>query len=168
MTINQLVACALGKDCCLQGEYGDVTPFTERSENVADKFVSEATDRMGQLGFEAVGWETLYNGMTGELMKAKIFMGPTYYQRLKHMVDDKMHARAKGAVTNLTRQPLEGRSREGGELTPQWYLIVLLVHITVGDTVKTGKISWWVSYGGLKKWRLDVNGKVERSRERKL
>ena len=56
----------------------------------------------------------MYNGMTGEPVKAAIFMGPTYYQRLKHMVSDKMHARAHGHVTTLTRQPLEGRSRDGG------------------------------------------------------
>jgi DNA-directed RNA polymerase II subunit RPB2 len=63
---------------------------------------------------ESHGWEMMYNGMTGEEMEAKIFIGPTYYQRLKHMVDDKMHARATGQITVLTRQPLEGRARDGG------------------------------------------------------
>ena len=60
------------------------------------------------------GWEYMSCGFTGKLMKSKVFIGPTYYQRLKHMVDDKMHARAKGTVTILTRQPPEGRAREGG------------------------------------------------------
>lgn len=125
MTVNQLIFTALGKDCCFEGKYADVTPFTERSENIADKFIAEATKRMGQLGYEAKGWEVLNNGMTGEQMRAKIFIGPTYYQRLKHMVDDKMHARAKGAVTNLTRQPLNKNLRAvKGDLKRVYHLVL--------------------------------------------
>lgn len=56
----------------------------------------------------------MYSGFTGRPLDALIFLGPTYYQRLKHMVDDKIHSRARGMVTNLVRQPMEGRSREGG------------------------------------------------------
>ena len=59
------------------------------------------------------GTEILYNGFTGEPM-GEFFIGPVYYQRLKHLVDEKIHARATGSVTTLTRQPLEGRSRDGG------------------------------------------------------
>ena len=59
------------------------------------------------------GTEVLYNGFTGEPM-GEYFIGPVYYQRLKHLVDEKMHARATGSVTTLTRQPLEGRTRDGG------------------------------------------------------
>ena len=114
MTINQLIECALGKECTMTGEYSDATPFTENSLNVADKIVERANSSIEKYGFQSQGWETMYNGMTGEMMEAKIFMGPTYYQRLKHMVDDKMHARAKGNVTMLTRQAAEGRSRDGG------------------------------------------------------
>ena len=67
--------------------------------------------------------------MTGEKIPAKIFMGPTYYQRLKHMVGDKMHSRAQGPVTMLTRQPLEGRSRAGGKTfaTVEISLILIIV-----------------------------------------
>lgn len=61
-----------------------------------------------------MGNEVLYNGRTGEQMRVNIFMGPTFYQRLKHMVDDKVHARATGPDVILTRQPTEGRSRDGG------------------------------------------------------
>lgn len=63
---------------------------------------------------DKTGWEQLYSGFTGEPIESKIFMGPTYYQRLKHMVSDKIHARSKGSLTTLMRQPLEGRSRDGG------------------------------------------------------
>lgn len=110
MTINQLIECVLGKECLETSTFADATPFTEFSTNVADKLV----DRLKNYGFDSYGWETMYCGITGERFQSKIFMGPTYYQRLKHMVFDKIHARARGSVTVLTRQPLEGRSRDGG------------------------------------------------------
>jgi DNA-directed RNA polymerase II subunit RPB2 len=140
MTINQLIECALGKECTFTGEYGDATPFTSTSVNAADKLVSRIEKTMGEYGFQAQGWERMYNGMTGDMIESRIFIGPTYYQRLKHMVDDKMHARAQGHVTMLTRQPLEGRSRDGGLRfgikLPKWHVIMLLVYSTVGNTIK--------------------------------
>lgn len=114
MTINQLIETALGKECSVFGKYEDCTPFTENSINIADKLVKRLETNLQKYGHQKHGYERMYNGMTGEMMEANIFMGPTYYQRLKHMVDDKMHARAQGHVTMLTRQPLEGRSRDGG------------------------------------------------------
>ena len=65
-------------------------------------------------GIEKSGNEILTSGITGQQMDTTIFMGPTYYQRLKHMVEDKVHSRAKGPRVLLTRQPPEGRSRDGG------------------------------------------------------
>lgn len=114
MTINQLIECVMGNICAIRGEEGDATPFTSHSRNIANKLVEKYSDLMEERGLNVYGWENMTNGFTGEEMKAKIFMGLTHYQRLKHMVSDKMHARARGNVTMLTRQPLEGRSRDGG------------------------------------------------------
>jgi hypothetical protein len=107
MTIAQLLECVMGKACSLEGKYGDGTPFqTVDQEHYGDILES--------YGFQRYGNETLYNGMTGKRMKVQMFIGPTFYQRLKHMVSDKMHMRARGPVQNLTRQAAEGRSRNGG------------------------------------------------------
>ena len=131
MTINQLMESVLGKSCVIEGCYGDSTPFTSSSVDITEKLC----ERLGMNGYERTGREMLYNGMTGEQM-GMFFIGPVYYQRLKHLVSDKVHARATGPVTTLTRQPLEGRSRDGGKLMPQCYLIVVLVCVTAGDAAK--------------------------------
>ena len=109
MTINQLMESSLGKSCCLDGKLGDATPFTSSSVNIAEKLC----DRLEMNKFERTGTEILYSGITGEPMGA-IFIGTVYYQRLKHLVEDKLHARAQGPNATMTRQPLEGRSRNGG------------------------------------------------------
>lgn len=110
MTINQIMECVLGKKCALSGTYADATPFSSNSTDVAETIC----DMLKECGYERHGWETLTNGMTGEMIHSKVFMGPTYYQRLKHIVQEKIHSRSSGAVTMLHRQPLEGRSKEGG------------------------------------------------------
>ena len=110
MTVNQLMECLLGKTCSLDGTFGDATPFTNKSSNITDNICN----KLQSSGFEKYGYETMYNGMTGEPLDAQIFIGPTYYQRLKHLVSEKIHSRARGHITTLTRQPLEGRSRNGG------------------------------------------------------
>lgn len=126
MTINQLIECVLGKYAGITGEFQDATPFTINSVNIADKICTKLKD----LGMERMregnypvgtslddysrGWETMRSGVTGEVIEAKIFIGPTYYQRLKHMVSEKIHSRAIGHVTTLTRQAIEGRKRDGG------------------------------------------------------
>lgn len=108
MTIGQLKETLLGKICCYQGKYGDATPFTSTSiKDLEDILQNEC-------GFHKHGYEVLYNGNTGKQLTANIFIGPSYYQRLKHMVNDKMHARSNGPMVTLTRQPAEGRSRDGG------------------------------------------------------
>ncbi|KAJ9094895.1 DNA-dependent RNA polymerase II [Naganishia cerealis] len=107
MTIGHLVECLLSKVGAIVGSEGDATPFTELTvENVSEAL-------RGQ-GYQSRGFEVLYHGHTGRKFQAQIYFGPTYYQRLKHMVDDKIHSRARGPVQILTRQPVEGRSRDGG------------------------------------------------------
>lgn len=108
MTIGQLLECIAGKVGCFEGKIHDATAF--RSEHNQQ----EIYDALHKMGYQRHGNETLVNGMTGKVMEHAIFMGPTYYQRLKHMVDDKIHSRGRGPVQVLTRQPVEGRSRDGG------------------------------------------------------
>lgn len=107
MTIAQVIECLMGKIGVQIGMYGDATAFTKFNEK-------KLGDVLEDLGFQRHCDEILYNGRTGEQLKVNIFMGPTYYQRLKHMVDDKIHSRSNGPNVILTRQPVEGRSRDGG------------------------------------------------------
>jgi intein/homing endonuclease len=132
MTISQILETVLGKACCMEGTFGDATPFSSNSTNIAEQIC----ERLKYHGFQRQGWETMYNGMTGEPLEAQIYCGPVFYQRLKHMVSDKMHSRSQGHVTSLTRQPLEGRSRSGGKSLPQWYVKVLLVRTIACNTIK--------------------------------
>jgi DNA-directed RNA polymerase II subunit RPB2 len=108
MTIAQLMETILGKACCGLGFHGDGTPFNEVT---VEKISTILRD---ELKMEPYGNELLYCGTTGKQMRTNIFMGPCYYQRLKHMVDDKIHSRASGPLVMLTRQPAEGRARDGG------------------------------------------------------
>ncbi|EPS65990.1 hypothetical protein M569_08783, partial [Genlisea aurea] len=107
MTIGQLIECVMGKVAAHMGREGDATPFT-------DVTVDNISRALHRCGYQMRGFETMYNGHTGRRLPAMIFLGPTYYQRLKHMVDDKIHSRGRGPVQILTRQPAEGRSRDGG------------------------------------------------------
>lgn len=107
MTIGMLIEMLLGKECLVSGEFGDGTPFRGTS-------VSQIQDSIELHGGARDGTEVLYNAFTGEKIESRVFMAPAYYQRLKHMVTDKIHARGRGPVQLLTRQPNEGRARDGG------------------------------------------------------
>lgn len=107
MTIAQVVECVLGKAGCMTGSFGNGTPFEEFD-------VHSIGDALERHGMERWGNEVLMSGVTGEILSCPIFIGPTFYQRLKHMVNDKIHSRSSGPVVMLTRQPAEGRSRDGG------------------------------------------------------
>jgi DNA-directed RNA polymerase subunit B' len=107
MTISHLIEVIGGKVGALSGRQIDGTTFSAESEQSLRK-------NLGELGFEENGTEKMYNGITGEEFEAKIFVGNMYYLKLKHMVANKMHARASGKIQLLTRQPIEGRSSGGG------------------------------------------------------
>ncbi|KAL7668904.1 hypothetical protein ACOME3_009586 [Neoechinorhynchus agilis] len=108
MTIGHLIECLQSKVSALKGEIGDATPFNDQVN------VHQISLLLQDFGYQKHGNEIMYNGFTGHKLRSTIFIGPTYYQRLKHMVDDKVHARSRGPVQNLNRQPMEGRSRDGG------------------------------------------------------
>jgi len=107
MTIAQLKETVLGKTLLELGLFGDGTSF--------GKFdIKDICKELQKVGYESNGNELLYNGLTGEQIETSIFVGPVFYQRLKHMVSDKHHSRSIGPMVNLTRQPAEGRSKDGG------------------------------------------------------
>jgi hypothetical protein len=109
MTIGQLIEALFGKACTVYGGYGDCTSFASKGPN---------TDVYGAMlvnaGYHSSGNQVLYNGMTGEQLYSDIYIGPTYYMRLKHMVKDKINYRALGPRTMLTRQTVQGRANDGG------------------------------------------------------
>lgn len=107
MTIAQLKETLMGKILVELGLFGDGTSFEDFSVEFLRK-------ELLKLNYECNGNELLYNGTTGEQLESSIFIGPCFYQRLKHMVIDKQHSRSIGPMVNLTRQPAEGRSRDGG------------------------------------------------------
>ena len=107
MTIGQLKETLLGKVLVELGLFGDGTSF-------GDLDITNISQKLQSLGYESNGEELLYSGLTGEQIECSVFMGPVFYQRLKHMVNDKQHSRSIGPMVNLTRQPAEGRSRDGG------------------------------------------------------
>jgi len=109
MTIGQLIETLMGKACVIYGGFGDCTAFMNKGEK-ASRFGNMLT----HVGFHSSGNQYLYNGETGVRMASEIFMGPTYYMRLKHMVKDKINYRSKGPRTMLTRQTVQGRANDGG------------------------------------------------------
>ena len=109
MTIGQFVECIIGKACVMTGSFGDCTAFNNRGTKIG-----EFGEVLSRNGYHSSGNEILYNGMTGEQLETEIFIGPTYYMRLKHMVKDKVNYRALGPRSNLTRQTVGGRANDGG------------------------------------------------------
>jgi DNA-directed RNA polymerase beta subunit len=108
MTIGQLMECIMGKACAHLGTHANATAFNGVN-------VESIADILEKCGMERYGNEIMYNSRTGEQIHTEIFIGPTYYQRLKHMVQDKVHSRSSnGPIILLTRQPHEGRARDGG------------------------------------------------------
>jgi len=121
MTIAQLKETLLGKVLLQLGLFGDGTSFG----NLDIKTIAE---QLQQQNYESYGNEIMYDGLTGEQFETSIFIGPVFYQRLKHMVNDKQHSRSIGPMVNLTRQPAEGRSRDGGFRIGEMERDVMLAH----------------------------------------
>jgi DNA-directed RNA polymerase II subunit RPB2 len=121
MTIGQLKETLLGKVLVELGMFGDGTSF-------GDLDVKTIAQHLQNQGYESYGNEVMYDGLSGEQLNASIFIGPVFYQRLKHMVNDKQHSRAIGPMVNLTRQPAEGRSRDGGFRIGEMERDVMLAH----------------------------------------
>ena len=107
MSVGQVLEMVAGKAGCMEGHRIDGTPFNPNIE-------ADIKQALKDNGFESAGCESLYNGVTGERIEAEIFVGVAYYQKLHHMTTDKVYARSTGPVQVLTRQPTEGRAREGG------------------------------------------------------
>lgn len=107
MTAGHLLEMLGGKAGSVTGTFKNATAFSGDRE---EKFREE----LEKAGFNEYGEEVLYDGATGKMIKAKIFIGVIYYQRLHHLVSNKMHVRSRGPVQLLTHQPTEGRAREGG------------------------------------------------------
>jgi len=121
MTIAQLKETLLGKVLLELGMFGDGTSFGNLD-------IKTIIGELQKLGYESHGNEIMYNGLTGEQFETSIFIGPVFYQRLKHMVADKQHSRAIGPMVNLTRQPAEGRSRDGGFRIGEMERDVMIAH----------------------------------------
>ena len=139
MTIAQLMETLLSKVGCMTGCLGDGSPF---GETTVDDLATILRDKYGM---EPYGNEVMYNGYTGRMMETSIFIGPCYYQRLRHCSADKMHSRASGPLVMLTRQPAEGRAREGGlrlgTILPKCDVKVMLVPYGGATRSNSGKLS---------------------------
>lgn len=109
MTIGQLVETLMGKACLIEGGFGDCTAFMNKGQK-AELFGKVLVKH----GYESKGNEILRDGQSGQQIEAEVFIGPTYYMRLKHMVKDKLNYRARGPRTSLTRQTVQGRANDGG------------------------------------------------------
>lgn len=107
MTVGQFIEAIGGKSAAIRGEIVDGTPFANEEPKTLQQHLID-------FGLQPGGREILYDGMSGKKYEAEIFLGVAFYQKLHHMVVDKIHARARGQVQMLTRQPTEGRARGGG------------------------------------------------------
>lgn len=112
MTIGQLLECVGSKVGAIMGSVIDCTPFEPPVEGTDQE--SYLTGQLFRCGFQRTGYEAMFSGFTGRLLNYRVFIGPTFYQRLKHITLDKVSARSTGTYATMTHQPLEGRSRYGG------------------------------------------------------
>ncbi|KAL8062090.1 hypothetical protein ABFX02_02G124000 [Erythranthe guttata] len=121
MTIGMLLESMAAKGGAMDGKFVDATPFSSSVKNSSEESGSELTSLVDELGSKLIargfnyhGVEVLYSGVYGTELTCEIFIGPVYYQRLRHMVSDKFQVRSTGIVDEVTRQPIKGRKRGGG------------------------------------------------------
>ena len=152
MTLGQLIESIAAKAAAYRGKEVDATPFYKEPLDNLRKILVER-------GFPPDGTEVMFDGRTGEMIARPVFIGVVFYQRLYHMVSDKIHARARGPVQILTRQPTEGRTRKGGLRFGEMERDVLVAHgasqllverllkssdaTKVWICAKCGHIGWW-------------------------
>lgn len=110
MTMAHIIETLLGKLSCMEGQFGDGTPFKFTSVNE----ICDYLEKHMANGGDKYGNETMISGIDGKMLEQKFFIGVVFYQRLKHQSRDKIHARSKGPKNILTHQPTDGRSRDGG------------------------------------------------------
>ena len=137
MTIGHLVEALIGKACLFQGAFGDSTAFVTKGpkNQIFGELISKA-------GFSSTGNEIMYNGMSGGMLEAEIYIGPTYYLRLKHMVKDKINYRARGPRTVLTRQTVQGRANNGGLRVGEMDRDSLIAHGMAAFINESMMITW--------------------------
>jgi DNA-directed RNA polymerase beta subunit len=113
MTIAMILEMLSGKIGCISGKRFDATAFEDCDES-DETTQTKLENLLVQLGYPRGGEEMFMDGRTGKMFLTPLFIGTCYYQRLKHMVEDKIHSRAKGPVHIMTHQPIDGRLRDGG------------------------------------------------------
>lgn len=124
MTIAQIEEAAFGVIGAAKGKHVEGTPFVFTGEG---KLTDEAVEKLKKLGFSAHGVKMI-DGRSGRLMEDTVYVGLVYYLRLAHLAMNKRHARSKGPVTTLTRQPAEGRSKDGGLRFGEMEVICLVAY----------------------------------------
>lgn len=122
MTIGHLFECVLAKYGAMKGTFVDATPFNHNDYDSMFEMLEK------DFGMERYGNEILYNGFTGEQIASEIFIGPTFYQKLKHMVLDKINYRSTGPKALMTRQPVKGRGNGGGLALGNMESFALVAH----------------------------------------
>jgi len=135
MTFGQIIECLAGKVGAISAREIDGTAFGKID-------VEELKKELEKYGFKQDCTEYMYSGFTGERLDIEYFIGPLPYQRLKHQVADKIHSRSRGPVQLLTRQPPEGRSREGGLRSP---LIIAMISIRLLWQIKLLQVIVWMA-----------------------